>query len=80
MAIRIYALAQELKVGNQDVRAMCSKLNIVSKGSSILGSIADEDAARIREYFKSGTVIPVDVAARTFAKEKPVKNDRFENE
>lgn len=57
MAIRIYALAKELKIDAKELMTLCDELKIVTKGSSSLGSLSDEDAARVREYVKSGNFL-----------------------
>ena len=53
MSIRVYALANDLKIDKEDLWDLCNKLNIVTKGKSALASISDEDAARVRETFLS---------------------------
>ncbi|MBR0192798.1 MAG: translation initiation factor IF-2 [Thermoguttaceae bacterium] len=50
---RVYTLAKELKIEAKDLMELCSKLNIVTKGSSALASISDEDAVRVREHLSS---------------------------
>ena len=54
MAIRVYALVKELKIERSDLMELCRELKIFPKGASALASFSDEDAARIREYIKSG--------------------------
>lgn len=54
MAIRVYALAKDLKIDRSDLMELCRELKIAPKGASALASFSDEDAARIKEYFESG--------------------------
>ena len=51
MSIRVYALAKDLKIESKDLQDLCNDLNIVTKGK--LSSISDEDAERVREYYRS---------------------------
>ncbi len=51
MAIRIYALAKELKLETKSLLEVCKELQMSDKSSG-LASLSDEEAARIRDYIK----------------------------
>lgn len=50
MAVRIYALAKELKVDSIDLVDICAKVGIKGKGSA-LASLSDEEVAKLRDHF-----------------------------
>ncbi len=53
MAVRIYALAKELKLDSKDLVDICAKAGVLGKGSA-LASITEEEAERIRQFLKGG--------------------------
>ncbi len=50
MAVRIYALAKELKVDSIELVDICAKVGIKGKGSA-LASLSDEEVAKLRDHF-----------------------------
>ncbi len=53
MAVRIYALAKELKVDSKELVDICNKVGIRGKGSA-LASLSDEEVAKLRDHFSGG--------------------------
>jgi translation initiation factor IF-2 len=53
LAVRIYALAKELKLDSKELVDVCTRAGIQGKGSA-LASLTDEEAARVRQYLKGG--------------------------
>ncbi len=49
MAVRIYALAKELKFDSKELVEICTKAGITGKGSA-LASLADDEVVRLKEY------------------------------
>lgn len=54
MAVRIYALAKELKVDSIELVDICAKVGIKGKGSA-LASLSDEEVTKLRDYFANPT-------------------------
>ncbi len=54
MAVRIYALAKELKVDSLELVDICAKVGIKGKGSA-LASLSDEEVTKVREHFANPT-------------------------
>ncbi len=52
MAVRIYALAKELKVDSIELVDVCAKIGIKGKGSA-LASLSEDDIAKLRDHFAS---------------------------
>ena len=50
MAVRIYALAKELKVDSKELVDICTKVGIRGKGSA-LASLSDEEVTKLRDHF-----------------------------
>ena len=50
MAVRIYALAKELKVDSIELVDICAKVGIKGKGSA-LASLSDDEVAKLRDHF-----------------------------
>jgi translation initiation factor IF-2 len=50
LAVRIYALAKELKVDSIDLVDICAKVGIKGKGSA-LASLSDEEVTKLRDHF-----------------------------
>ena len=53
MAIRIYALAKELKIDNKKLVDICTKAGIKGKGSA-LASLTDEELATLKGFMAGG--------------------------
>jgi len=53
LAIRIYALAKELKIDNKKLVDICAKAGITGKGSA-LASLSDEEVARLKAHLSGG--------------------------
>ena len=49
MAVRIYALAKELKIDSKELVDICTKAGIPGKGSA-LASLTDEEVVKLREF------------------------------
>ena len=49
MAIRIYALAKELKVDSKELVDICTSAGITGKGSA-LASLSEEEAEKLRNH------------------------------
>ena len=54
MAVRIYALAKELKVDSIELVDICAKVGIKGKGSA-LASLSDDEVAKLRDHFANPT-------------------------
>ncbi|MEM8945456.1 MAG: translation initiation factor IF-2 [Planctomycetota bacterium] len=54
MAVRIYALAKELKVDSIELVDICAKVGIKGKGSA-LASLSDEEVTKLRDHFANPT-------------------------
>ena len=52
MAVRIYALAKELKVDSIELVDICTKVGIKGKGSA-LASLSDEEVVKLRDHFQN---------------------------
>lgn len=50
MAVRIYALAKELKVDSIELVDICAKVGIKGKGSA-LASLSEDEVAKLRDHF-----------------------------
>ena len=53
MAVRIYALAKELKVDSKELVDICTKVGIRGKGSA-LASLSEDEVAKLRDHFSGG--------------------------
>jgi len=53
LAVRIYALAKQLKVDNQALIDACKKAGITVKGSA-LASLSDDEVAQVKAFLSSG--------------------------
>ena len=49
MPVRIYALAQQLKIDSKELVDICTKVGVTGKGSA-LASLTDEELKRVKEY------------------------------
>jgi len=50
LAVRIYALAKELKVDSKELVDICTKVGIRGKGSA-LASLSDDEVVKLRDHF-----------------------------
>jgi len=50
LAVRIYALAKELKVDSKELVDICTKVGIRGKGSA-LASLSDDEVTKLRDHF-----------------------------
>ena len=62
MAVRIYALAKELKVDSKELVDICTKAGVPGKGSA-LASLTEEEVEKVKQFLKGGGT----------AKSKPAK-------
>ena len=53
LAVRIYALAKELKVDSKELVDICTKVGIRGKGSA-LASLSEDEVAKLRDHFSGG--------------------------
>lgn len=53
MAVRIYALAKELKLDSKELVDICTNAGLPGKGSA-LASLTEEEAERVRQFVKGG--------------------------
>ncbi|MCI0332984.1 MAG: translation initiation factor IF-2 [Planctomycetes bacterium] len=53
MAVRIYALAKELKLDSKDLVDICTKAGVPGKGSA-LASITEEEAEKVKLFLRGG--------------------------
>jgi translation initiation factor IF-2 len=62
LAVRIYALAKELKLDSKDLVDICTKAGLPGKGSA-LASLTEEEAEKVKQFLRGGGT----------AKSKPTK-------
>jgi translation initiation factor IF-2 len=62
LAVRIYALAKELKLDSKELVDICTKAGVPGKGSA-LASLTEEEAEKVKQFLKGGGA----------AKQKPTK-------
>ncbi len=53
MAVRIYALAKELKVDSKELVDICTKAGVPGKGSA-LASLTEEEVEKVKQFLASG--------------------------
>ncbi len=53
MAVRIYALAKELKIDSKDLVDICTKAGVLGKGSA-LASLTEEEAEKVKQFLHGG--------------------------
>ncbi len=53
MAVRIYALAKELKLDSKDLVDICTKAGVPGKGSA-LASLTEDEAEKVTQFLKGG--------------------------
>ena len=54
MAVRIYALAKELKVDSKELVDVCARAGVSGKGSA-LASLSDDEVTKVKDYLKGGS-------------------------
>ncbi len=54
LAVRIYALAKELKLDSKELVDVCTKAGIQGKGSA-LASLTDDEAVKVKQFLKGGS-------------------------
>ena len=54
MAVRIYALAKELKLDSKDLVDICTRAGITGKGSA-LASLTEGEVAKVKQYLGAGS-------------------------
>jgi translation initiation factor IF-2 len=52
LAVRIYALAKELKIDSKELVELCAKAGVTGKGSA-LASLADDEVVRLKEFLNN---------------------------
>ncbi len=74
LAIRIYALAKELKVDSKELVDICANAGIPGKGSA-LASLSDEEAEKLRNHLSGGSPAarPSKASAAPVAPERPTR-------
>ncbi len=75
MAVRIYALAKELKLDSKELVDICTKAGIPGKGSA-LASLTDDEAEKVRQFLKGGGRKPKSAAAATQKPQRPAESAR----
>jgi translation initiation factor IF-2 len=53
LAVRIYALAKELKLDSKELVDICTKAGVPGKGSA-LASLTEEEAEKVKQFLKGG--------------------------
>ncbi len=53
MAVRIYALAKELKVDSKELVDICTKAGVPGKGSA-LASLTEDEVEKVQQFLKGG--------------------------
>ncbi|HZZ71459.1 MAG TPA: translation initiation factor IF-2 [Pirellulales bacterium] len=66
MAVRIYALAKELKIDSKELVEICTKAGITGKGSA-LASLTDDEEVKLRNYLAGKTKPTAKTAAASGA-------------
>jgi translation initiation factor IF-2 len=53
LAVRIYALAKELKLDSKELVDICTKAGVLGKGSA-LASLTEDEAEKVKQFLKGG--------------------------
>ena len=53
MAVRIYALAKDLKVDSKELVDICTKAGVPGKGSA-LASLTEDEVEKVQQFLKGG--------------------------
>ncbi|MEX2093119.1 MAG: translation initiation factor IF-2 N-terminal domain-containing protein, partial [Pirellulales bacterium] len=75
MAVRIYALAKELKLDSKELVDVCTNAGLPGKGSA-LASLTDEEAERIRQFVKGSSGKPKASTATAPTPQRPSEPGR----
>jgi len=76
LAVRIYALAKELKLDSKELVDLCTKAGIRGKGSA-LASLSDKEADKLKEFLKGPETQPGSrPAAAASTPERPAERPR----
>ena len=75
MAVRIYALAKELKLDSKDLVDICTKAGLPGKGSA-LASLTDDEAEKVRQFLKGGGTKPKPVKPAAPTPQRPADPPR----
>jgi translation initiation factor IF-2 len=70
LAVRIYALAKELKLDSKELVDICTSAGLPGKGSA-LASLTDEEAERVRLFVRGDGGMPKTTAAAAAAPQRP---------
>lgn len=76
MAVRIYALAKELKLDSKELVDICTKAGVPGKGSA-LASLTEDEAAKVRQFLKGGLAKPKVTKAPPPMPERPAEPVRL---
>lgn len=79
MAIRIYALAKELKIDSKELVDICTKAGITGKGSA-LASLEDPEVDKLKNYLAGGDKKPAAAGASTVVDKKPSEPEVYTRE
>ena len=72
MAVRIYALAKELKLDSKELVDICTNAGLPGKGSA-LASLTDEEAERVRQFVRGASGKPKSSAAAAPTPQRPAE-------
>jgi translation initiation factor IF-2 len=70
LAVRIYALAKELKLDSKELVDICTNAGLPGKGSA-LASLTDEEAERVRQFVRGASGKPKSSAAAAPSPQRP---------
>jgi translation initiation factor IF-2 len=72
LAVRIYALAKELKLDSKELVDICTKAGFPGKGSA-LASLTEEEAEKVKQFIKGGSTKGKPSAAAPPMPQRPVE-------
>jgi translation initiation factor IF-2 len=77
LAVRIYALAKELKLDSKDLVDICTKAGVPGKGSA-LASLTEEEAEKVKAFLRGGGTAKSKPAAKAapLAPQRPAEPAR----
>jgi translation initiation factor IF-2 len=75
LAVRIYALAKELKLDSKELVDICTNAGLPGKGSA-LASLTDEEAERVRQFVRGTGGKPKSSVATAPAPQRPNESTR----
>ncbi len=77
MAVRIYALAKELKVDSKELVDICTRAGVPGKGSA-LASLTEEEVEKVKQFLKGGSAAKAKPAkAAPIAPQRPAEPARM---